>query len=117
MRIQVRETNGALRYIGDVVGDTFVSTLRDPAKHGFRGGADTWARALAAQSAAWGVDLHAIETLARDHGVRVVEIRTRAARYRTTTELLLGPKGFVVEYGDHRRQAMLSLAFWTKLPA
>ena len=95
-------------------GDTFVAFRRDESKHLFRGGAKTVKEAKEAGRAAWGLDLAAMERLAEDYNVRFVEIPTTGGRrYRTTMDLLLGPKSFVKEYGGHRPQVLLPIQYWT----
>lgn len=112
--IRVKDKNGRMLQIGKVDGDTFSAFERDEKKHLFRGGAATLAEAKERKRAAWGLDLAAMERLFDQYNVRFVEVPTTdGVRYRTTMDMLLGPKSFVKEYGGHRPQVMLPLHYWT----
>lgn len=113
--IRVKEKNGRRRFIGKANGDTFTAFRRDEDKHLFRGGLDSVREAKEQGRAAWGLDLTAMVQLHDEHDVKYVEIPTMDVRYRTTMEVLLGPKGFISEYGGHRPQVMLPLQYWTKI--
>lgn len=115
--IRVKETGGAFRKIGRVKERLFLAFPRREDEHLFRGGCDDVNEARENGKAAWGLDLAAMESLAADYGVELVEIPSDRRRYRAKMETVLGPKSFVMEFGMHRPQAMLNLEYWTEMAA
>lgn len=123
IRLEHDPTTGASRRraIGTVEGDVFVAYKRDIFKHLFRGRAETVEDAIRMGTAAWGLDLAAMEGL-QTAGVRFVEVPTKQGkRYRTTMDTLLGPKSYTRdgheknEFGGFRAQVFLTLNHWTEV--
>lgn len=114
--VTIRETDGTRKRIGEVRGDTLFLGLRKESVHLFRGRAESVAAAIESGTAAWGVDMAALDGLAVTHGIKYVEIPTKTARYRTTVSKIQGPKAYTAEYHNHRPQYFLPLHLWTKVP-
>lgn len=114
--IRVPDSTGRKRQVGKIEGDTFVLFKRVLSRHLFRNGEKTLEEALRKGTGCWAVDLETIEVLSNKHGVRFVEVPTKDGRtWRVSVDLLLGSKGFTMDYGGQREQVALPLKYWTEV--